>query len=52
MGECEGDRGVLLVLLVVDEAGEVTAVTGELTKHELIPLLTRNWVHKLTNTGT
>lgn len=45
--ECENDRGVLLVLLVVDETGEVTAMARELGKHELVAFVTRQRVHKL-----
>lgn len=38
---------MFLVLLVVDEAGEVATMTGELTEHIFITFIARQWVHKL-----
>ena len=47
MCECENDWCVLLVLLVVDETGEVAPMARELGKHELIPFVTRQGIQKL-----
>ena len=53
VSEREAAGSILLVLLVVDEAREVAAVAGELTKYKLVAFLTWQWVHKLqTHTVT
>ena len=52
MCECEGHRGILLVLLVVDETGEVTAMSRELAKYKLVALISRQWIDKLGKTDS